>query len=259
MFQPRPAGNPRKADRGTAGPMLQEHRNLAGFARYLEGDKTPEHVLAFLQQTLNKSFSGVFREPGDFSVRQFVRAKRARALFIEYDIAMGSRLSPIYRILMDMAIKEALGLGRPGRPGATSSSCSTSSRYCPTCRTSVRESTSAASRAQVPRRNAERQPGPACVPDRDRRKHPVRFRHGPRVSPHGWRQPPARPRPVRRQPQADHDQRRVRAQGVQQIVVAGNVIEDWVLSSLTCGQCVVSLPEGRPFFFAVQRYQPPGR
>ena len=74
-------------------------------------------MLAFLQQTLNKSFSGVFREAGDFSVRQFVRAKRARALFIEYDIAMGSRLSPIYRILMDMAIKEALGLGRREAPG----------------------------------------------------------------------------------------------------------------------------------------------
>jgi len=94
--------------------MLQEHPNLAGSARYLEGDKTPESVLAFLQQTLNKSFSGVFRAAGDFSVRQFVRTKRARALFIEYDIAMGSRLSPIYRILMDMAIKEALGLGRRG-------------------------------------------------------------------------------------------------------------------------------------------------
>jgi hypothetical protein len=51
----------------------------------------------------------------------------------------------------------------------------------------------------------------------------------------------------------------VRAEGVQQLVVAGNVIEDWVLSSLMLGQCVVSLPEGGPFFFAVQRYQPPGQ
>jgi hypothetical protein len=28
---------------------------------------------------------------------------------------------------------------------------------------------------------------------------------------------------------------------------------------LMVGQCVASLPEGGPFFFAVQRYQPPGR
>jgi hypothetical protein len=48
----------------------------------------------------------------------------------------------------------------------------------------------------------------------------------------------------------------IRTEGVQQIVVAGNVIEDWVLSNLTPGQCVVSLPEGGPFFFAVQEYKP---
>ena len=41
--------------------------------------------------------------------------------------------------------------------------------------------------------------------------------------------------------------------------MAGNVIEDWVLSNLTPGQCVVSLPEGGPFFFAVQKYKPHGQ
>ena len=52
----------------------------------------------------------------------------------------------------------------------------------------------------------------------------------------------------------------VRSEGVQQVVVMGNVIEDWVLSGLALGQCIVSLPEGDPFFFAVQEYQPrPGR
>ena len=123
--------------------VLQQHPHLAGSARYLEGDRTPESVLAFLQQTLNKSFSGVFREAGDFSVRQFVCTKRARALFIEYDIATGSRLSPIYRILMDMAITEALDSGG-GEPGATSSSSWTSSPCCPSCPISAKESTSAA-------------------------------------------------------------------------------------------------------------------
>ncbi|HEY5988636.1 MAG TPA: type IV secretion system DNA-binding domain-containing protein, partial [Streptosporangiaceae bacterium] len=71
--------------------LLHEHGDLAGTARYLEGETAPEAVLAFLQQTLNKSFSGAFRLAGGFSVRDFVREKAGRALFIEYDIAMGSR------------------------------------------------------------------------------------------------------------------------------------------------------------------------
>jgi hypothetical protein len=48
----------------------------------------------------------------------------------------------------------------------------------------------------------------------------------------------------------------VRSEGVQQVVVMGNVIEDWVLSDLTLGQCIVSLPEGVPFLFTVQEYRP---
>jgi Type IV secretion-system coupling protein DNA-binding domain len=94
---------------------LGNNPDLAGTARYLEGDRSPEDILAFLQQTLNKSFSGVFRLPGDFSVREFISRKAGRALFIEYDIASGSRLLPVYRVLIDMAIKEALGLGRRGK------------------------------------------------------------------------------------------------------------------------------------------------
>ena len=45
-------------------------------------------------------------------MRDFIRQRGGRALFIEYDIATGGSLLPIYRVLMDMAIKEALGLGR---------------------------------------------------------------------------------------------------------------------------------------------------
>lgn len=46
----------------------------------------------------------------------------------------------------------------------------------------------------------------------------------------------------------------VRAQGVQQEVIIGSVIENWVLSGLQVGNCIVSLPEGPPFFFAFDQY-----
>jgi hypothetical protein len=49
----------------------------------------------------------------------------------------------------------------------------------------------------------------------------------------------------------------VRADGVDQTVVAGNVVEDWHLSQLGRGSCVVCLPyEQPPFRFTFQRFQP---
>jgi hypothetical protein len=93
--------------------LFERSESLAGTARYLEGGGIRvDSILAFLQVTLRKAFSGIFREPGDFSVREFVRGRGGRALFIEYDISLGSSLLPVYRVLMDMAMKEALGFGR---------------------------------------------------------------------------------------------------------------------------------------------------
>jgi hypothetical protein len=97
---------------GDLSEVLSAQPNQAGTTRYLEGGEHVESILAFLQLTLGKSFSGVFRQPGDFSVRDFVRRRGGRALFIEYDIAVGASLLPVYRVLIDTAIKEALGSGR---------------------------------------------------------------------------------------------------------------------------------------------------
>ena len=41
-------------------------------------------------------------------MRDAVRGKGGRAIFIEYDLGIGSMLTPIYRLLLDLAIKEAL-------------------------------------------------------------------------------------------------------------------------------------------------------
>jgi hypothetical protein len=92
--------------------LFEGSDDLAGTARYLEGGQYVQSILAFLQLTLKKAFSGIFREPGDFSVRDFIQHRGGRALFIEYDISIGSSLLPVYRVLMDMAMKEALGFGR---------------------------------------------------------------------------------------------------------------------------------------------------
>ena len=54
-------------------------------------------------------FIGVFAEKGGFSIRNFVRRKGGRTLFIEYDLSIGSVLTPVYKIMFDLALKEALG------------------------------------------------------------------------------------------------------------------------------------------------------
>lgn len=66
-------------------------------------------VLSELFSVIRDIFIGVFAEQGGFSIRNFVRKKGGRALFIEYDLAIGSVLTPIYKLLFDLALKEALG------------------------------------------------------------------------------------------------------------------------------------------------------
>jgi type IV secretory pathway TraG/TraD family ATPase VirD4 len=74
-----------------------------------KGSKQAEGVLAELYSVVNDIFRGVFAERGTFSMRKFVRNKGGRTLYIEYDLSTGSVLAPIYTLLFDLALKEALG------------------------------------------------------------------------------------------------------------------------------------------------------
>ncbi|MBO5261411.1 MAG: type IV secretion system DNA-binding domain-containing protein [Clostridia bacterium] len=66
-------------------------------------------VFAELQSITRQVFVGGFAEPGDFSMREFVRNKGGRKLFIEYDLVRGRILTPIYKLLVDLALKESMG------------------------------------------------------------------------------------------------------------------------------------------------------
>lgn len=65
-------------------------------------------VIATLRNVLIDIFKGKFAEVGDFSIREFVRNKGGKFLFIEYDLSQGRVLAPIYKVMIDMAIKESL-------------------------------------------------------------------------------------------------------------------------------------------------------
>jgi type IV secretory pathway TraG/TraD family ATPase VirD4 len=71
-------------------------------------------VFAELRGMLDACFRGVFaQEPPagtkGFSIRKAVREKGGKTIFIEYDMATGEALVPIYSVLVDLALKEAMG------------------------------------------------------------------------------------------------------------------------------------------------------
>ncbi len=106
-------------DRLTVAQMraaIEQHPDLRGTLQYIARDdsNTTNSVLIFLQQAIRQVFGGEFKRRGDFSVRSFVREKGGRALFLEYDVARGATLAPVYRTLLDIALKEALGRERTG-------------------------------------------------------------------------------------------------------------------------------------------------
>jgi len=66
-------------------------------------------VIAELQNVSHQIFIGSFAEDGRFSAREFVRAKGGKTLFVEYDLSIGDTLAPIYRLIFDLGLKEAMG------------------------------------------------------------------------------------------------------------------------------------------------------
>lgn len=78
-------------------------------------------VIAEINSMVNDLFIGPFAENydnGSISFRELVRKKQKKMIFIEYDVSVGKILEPMYRILFDLALKEALG-GRNANRGNT--------------------------------------------------------------------------------------------------------------------------------------------
>ena len=66
-------------------------------------------VFAELQTVIRKIFVGAFAKKGTFSIQKFVQQRQAKTLFIEYDLSHGATLVPIYKLLIDLALKESMG------------------------------------------------------------------------------------------------------------------------------------------------------
>lgn len=91
--------------------LLKSYPDLKGVTQYIELYNSPQTqgVISTILNVMNDIFIGNFSKDGDFSIRDFIRNKGGRTLFIEYDLRWGRILTPIYRVMLDMAIKESLG------------------------------------------------------------------------------------------------------------------------------------------------------
>lgn len=234
--------------------LVRAHDDLAGVRHYLAGEgNTAKSVLAFLQQAVRSAFSGVFRESGDFSVRDFVRAKGGTALFVEYDIARGAVLLPVYRVLLDLAIKEALGRSRAG-----------GSVFFLMDEFALLPSLGHLSDGV----NFGRSLGLKFIVG-SQNVAQVYASYGHEIGTSilsglgtvfAFRLMDAASRDFVRQRFGANRKHvttefAVRFRGLQELVLDGNVIEDWDLSTLTVGSTIASLPEGDPFYFKFREWK----
>lgn len=90
--------------------LLQPHEDLKGNNSYISDDRSPQTqgVLSKLHQNVQEIFIGNFQKKGALSIREAIRQKGRRVIFIEYNLGIGKVLLPIYRLIIDLAIKEAL-------------------------------------------------------------------------------------------------------------------------------------------------------
>ena len=70
-------------------------------------------VLGYISAMANSLLVGVFGGEGagrgrSFAMRQLLRRRQGTVVFLEYDLEMGQVLSPMYKVLIDLALKEAL-------------------------------------------------------------------------------------------------------------------------------------------------------
>lgn len=97
--------------------FLGKHEETRGVLKYIGNGKSEQAlgVLAELQSVTSKLFLKNFGKDGRFSIRKFESDRKGHTLFIEYDISNGYSLRPIYRVLVDMFIKQALSTNSKGK------------------------------------------------------------------------------------------------------------------------------------------------
>lgn len=90
--------------------ILKKYPDCQSLVSYIFDDRSPQTqgVFSELQQLSREIFIDNFAKSGTLSMRELVRNKGGKTIFVEYDLGIGNMLSPVYSLLLDMALKEAL-------------------------------------------------------------------------------------------------------------------------------------------------------
>lgn len=93
--------------------IFKHYPDLNSLVSYFGDGKSNQALGVFgeLNSMISEYFIGILAEHNpskSISMRNAVRNKGGRAIFVEYDLAVGETLTPIYRLLIDQALKEAL-------------------------------------------------------------------------------------------------------------------------------------------------------
>ncbi|MCR4642141.1 MAG: type IV secretion system DNA-binding domain-containing protein [Lachnospiraceae bacterium] len=102
-------------DPGDFTGFFQFYSDMKGLISYI-GDGSSNQALGVfgeLRSMIYDCFQGVFAQRPEpsrpaFSIRKAIRNKGGHAIFIEYDLSLGETMAPIYRLLVDLALKESL-------------------------------------------------------------------------------------------------------------------------------------------------------
>lgn len=91
--------------------LLESNPEVASVTSYIGDGQNGQAlgVYAEMLGVMRKLLTGVFAEHGSFSVRNFVKKRGGRTLFVEYDLSIGNALATIYSLIFDLALKEAMG------------------------------------------------------------------------------------------------------------------------------------------------------
>ena len=94
--------------------IFEHYPDMRNLVSYFGNGSSDQALGVFgeLNSMLTEYFTGImeeYRPERSISMRQAVRQRGNKAIFIEYDLAVGETLTPVYRLLMDQALKEALG------------------------------------------------------------------------------------------------------------------------------------------------------
>ena len=88
--------------------ILNDMPEFRAFAGYLGDGERAQGVVAMLQQAARELLAGRFGREGTLGVRPLLRARGGRVIFVCYDPARGAQTRPVFGALCDLCLMEAL-------------------------------------------------------------------------------------------------------------------------------------------------------